>query len=497
MWPHREETLEKLAQEAELEKTQRTLLMQPDNPAASESEKLQRLVEEATAKHQKTMITTEDHSQRRLWEAKDASRRAFYREFKQVVQAADVILQVLDARDPLGCRVAEVERMVMEQGGSGKRLVLVLNKIDLVPRPVIEGWLKHLRREFPTVAFKASTQQQRQNLGQGNSLSSDCCLGADTLVQLLKNYSRSQNLKTCVTVGVVGYPNVGKSSLINSLKRSKVCRVGASPGVTTARQEIHLDRNIKLLDCPGIVFADDSQQNHQQQMFLRNCLRVEQVEDPISPVGLILDRCDREQLMLLYQIPAFISTDQFLHHLATRQGKLRKGGLPNIEAAARIVLQDWNAGKIPYYTLPPSDSSTSTTAVIVPSFAPEFDLEQIEEMELTSVLPFASSFAENTLDCMEVDEDATKVAAPAPPQIVELNEVIRKRQSKKDHRKDDDGWTVRLSPQEALLNPQTNRQRQKAAKKLASKSKSNNNNNNDDDDDANKAEDYDFSIDYK
>lgn len=65
--------------------------------------------------------------------------------------------QVLDARDPLGCRSARVEQAVLESGGR-KKLVLVLNKIDLVPREVVEAWLKHLRNEFPTVAFKASTQ---------------------------------------------------------------------------------------------------------------------------------------------------------------------------------------------------------------------------------------------------------------------------------------------------------------------------------------------------
>ncbi len=65
--------------------------------------------------------------------------------------------QVLDARDPLGCRSARVEQQVLHSGGQ-KRLVLVLNKIDLVPRDVVQRWLKYLRNEFPTVAFKASTQ---------------------------------------------------------------------------------------------------------------------------------------------------------------------------------------------------------------------------------------------------------------------------------------------------------------------------------------------------
>lgn len=63
-------------------------------------------------------------------------------------------------------------------------------------------------------------------------LESSRCLGADVLLQLLKNYCRNKDIKTAITVGVVGLPNVGKSSLINSLKRSKSCGVGATPGFT-------------------------------------------------------------------------------------------------------------------------------------------------------------------------------------------------------------------------------------------------------------------------
>ena len=71
------------------------------------------------------------------------------------------------------------------------------------------------------------------------------CVGADTLLALLGNYCRNKDVKTSIRVGVVGMPNVGKSSLINSLKRSKACNVGATPGVTRAMQEVQLDSKIR------------------------------------------------------------------------------------------------------------------------------------------------------------------------------------------------------------------------------------------------------------
>ena len=86
------------------------------------------------------------------------SRRAYLRELRKVVETADVIIEVLDARDPMGSRAPAVEATV--SANPNKRLILVLNKVDLVPRDVTRGWLAVLRRAYPTVAFKASTKEK-------------------------------------------------------------------------------------------------------------------------------------------------------------------------------------------------------------------------------------------------------------------------------------------------------------------------------------------------
>lgn len=167
------------------------------------------------------------------------SLRTFYKEFKKVVQNADVVLEILDARDPIGSRCAQVEEAVHQAGGS-KRVVLVLNKADLVPREILDKWLRYLRKELPTIAFKASTQQQGQKLGRKkmksikntDAMKNSTCVGAELLMSVLGNYCRNKGIKTSIRVGVVGLPNVGKSSIINSLKRSRACSVGSTPGVT-------------------------------------------------------------------------------------------------------------------------------------------------------------------------------------------------------------------------------------------------------------------------
>lgn len=198
---------------------------------------------------------------------------------------------------------------------------------------MVDDWLKHLRNELPTIAFKASTQSQRTNLGQNNvktSLASDNllnsseCLGADNLVKLLKNYCRNANLKTSITVGVIGYPNVGKSSVINSLKRAKVCGVGATPGVTKVFQIVQLDKNIKLLDCPGIVFSRSTSSEDASLVALRNCVKVELLDDPVAPVEAILTLCSPSKLAELYELESFTNVREFLLLYAQKRGKLLK-----------------------------------------------------------------------------------------------------------------------------------------------------------------------------
>lgn len=306
-----------------------------------------------------------------------ASKRAYYKEFNKVVEASDVIIEVLDARDPMGCRCLNIEKAILSKH-MNKKIILLLNKIDLIPREVVRQWLDYLRKEFPTVAFKSNTQKQSKNLSQGTTDDMKGCLGADTLIQLLKNYARSEDIKKTITVGIIGYPNVGKSSVINSLKRQKVAVVGSRPGVTTSAKEIQLDSNIKLIDSPGIIFSSASLDS---DVILRNAVRIEQLEDTVEPVRIILTRCKPERLMAKYSISTFTSAEDFLTQVAKQSGKLLKGGKPNIQEAGKIILRDWNTGKIPFYTLPPKRADN-----VVDQFNMDNAMMQIDDSNVLNKL---------------------------------------------------------------------------------------------------------------
>ncbi|GKZ84957.1 hypothetical protein AnigIFM56816_010517 [Aspergillus niger] len=341
--------------------------------------------------------------------SKESSRRAFDKVFKQVIDNADVVLYVLDARDPEGTRSKEVEREIMSADGGNKRLILILNKIDLVPPPVLKNWLIHLRRYFPTLPLKASN-------GSGNAHSFDhkqlTVKGtSETLFRALKSYAHNKQMKRSISVGVIGYPNVGKSSVINALTArlnkgsSNACPTGAEAGVTTSLRSVKLDSKLKLIDSPGIVFPNSSdksskkkkKQEEHARLILLNAVPPKQIEDPVPAVSLLLKRLSTSEdliskLLQLYNIPPLIPTggDQthdFLVHVARKRGRLGKGGVPNIEAAAMTVINDWRDGRIQGWVNAPvlpvvttAEGATTPaegvdTKQIVTEWAAEFKIE--------------------------------------------------------------------------------------------------------------------------
>lgn len=164
-------------------------------------------------------------------------------------------------------------------------------------------------------------------------------------------------------------------------------------------QEVELDSKIKLIDCPGIVFAQTKDTNQQTTAnTLKNAQRVSDVKDPMKVAESILQRASKLYFCRVYDISEYDTPEEFFVKKAARMGKFRRGGVPDAEGAARSLLNDWNTGKIKYCTQPPEvDVNSHISASIVSAEAREFDIENFDQME-TDVLDQFTVKAEDAME---------------------------------------------------------------------------------------------------
>ncbi|KAI1913385.1 GTPase required for pre-60S ribosomal subunit nuclear export and maturation [Ophidiomyces ophidiicola] len=266
--------------------------------------------------------------------SKGQSKR-IWNELYKVIDSSDVVIHVLDARDPEGTRCRSIEKYIREEAAH-KHLIFVLNKCDLVPTRVAASWVRTLSKDYPTLAFHASINNS---------------FGKGSLIQLLRQFSSLHSDRKQISVGFIGYPNTGKSSIINTLRKKKVCTVAPIPGETKVWQYITLMKRIYLIDCPGVV--PPSNNDTEEDILLRGVVRVENVENPEQYIPGVLKRTQRKHIERTYEIKNYTDAVDFLSILARKGGRLLKGGEPDLDGVAKMVINDFLRGKIPWFTPPP------------------------------------------------------------------------------------------------------------------------------------------------
>lgn len=168
---------------------------------------------------------------------------------------------------------------------------------------------------------------------------------------MLRQFDNFHKDKKNISVGFIGYPNVGKSSIINSLKEKKVCKAAPIPGETKVWQYVHLTKRIYLIDCPGVVYNYEGKDD--TKVVLKGVVRAEKLLDPELYIPAVLEQAQKDSISKIYKVNNWTDSTDFLTKVANQKGKLLKGAEPDLKSTAKIVLFDWQRGEIPYYNYPP------------------------------------------------------------------------------------------------------------------------------------------------
>lgn len=253
-------------------------------------------------------------------------KKSFWKVVNEVLYYSDVVIEVLDARFPEQTRNVELEKKVL---GNDKNLIIVLNKADLLSKELVEKE-KYKIKGIPVVYLSSKNRRGLARLREQ--------------LMILTKKSEHELLR----VGVVGYPNTGKSSVINALKGRGSASTAPSSGHTKGKQHIRIHKKILLVDSPGVLpFEEKDEIKHA----LIASLNPQKIKDPEAVALHIIDlflENDPQKLKNYYQIEFLKKDDSFdiLEKIAEEKKKVKKGGEADTELMSRIIIQDWQKGKL-------------------------------------------------------------------------------------------------------------------------------------------------------
>lgn len=249
----------------------------------------------------------------------------------EIIKISDIILEVLDARFIEDTRNLEIEEEVKKKG---KKLIYVLNKCDLVDLEKKKKEMKELGL-YPYVFVSCTTRK-----------------GSRELRTKLKIEAKRVGPPTDETkryqIGIIGYPNTGKSSLINFLTGTSSAKVGAEAGFTKSMQKIRLTSDILILDTPGVIPAKDYSHD-KQEMISQHAKISARDANKVKRPDMVIQKLVEEYGPVIekhYGVDVHGDGDLLIEEVGRKRNLLKRGGVVDEDRSAREILKDWQEGKI-------------------------------------------------------------------------------------------------------------------------------------------------------
>ncbi|MBS3098723.1 50S ribosome-binding GTPase [Candidatus Pacearchaeota archaeon] len=244
---------------------------------------------------------------------------------KEVISQSDIVLEILDSRFIDKTRNRELEQEVKS---SGKKLIFILNKADLIDINDLK-FNKDLNELKPYVLFSSKNKIGRKRLRE------------------IINIEASRIKFPKARVGLIGYPNTGKSSIINVLSGGKKTRTSSQAGFTTSIQKIRFNNKVIILDSPGVIpnreetSIDAEDVKEQSEMGAKN---LEKVKNPDIVVHMLM-RENPGVFDNFYKTESDGDSEILIENLGKKWKILKKRGIVDTDKTARKILKDWQSGK--------------------------------------------------------------------------------------------------------------------------------------------------------
>jgi len=250
---------------------------------------------------------------------------------EKIVQMSDIILEVLDARFIQETRNIELEEMITKLG---KKIIYVFNKSDLVDIKRMKA--KEIISLSPKVFVSAITKKGGKELRNKIKITS----------YRIENPVDTQLKK--VTVGIIGYPNTGKSSLINLLVGKPAAGIGADAGFTHGIQKVNLTSTIVLLDSPGVIPKREYSPSNLTAISKHTKVGARSYSQVKNPTIVVSDIAKEFPKVFdnFYDIDSEGDSEILVEKLGRKKGILKKGNEVDEDRTARLILKDWQEGRI-------------------------------------------------------------------------------------------------------------------------------------------------------
>ena len=257
------------------------------------------------------------------------------RMMQENIKLIDLIIELVDARIPMSSRNPDIDEL-----GKGKSRIILLNKSDLADAGLNQEWESFFKEKGYFV--------QQLNAKTGAGIKNIQALVQESCKEKIERDRKRGIINRPVRAMVVGIPNVGKSTFINSFAGKACAKTGNKPGVTKGKQWIRLNKNLELLDTPGILWPKFEDQKIGERLALIGSINDEILHVDELAVALIRNLKNSYLDLLEKRYDITIDEDAYdtLKKIAIARKCLQKGELPDVDRASSMLLEDFRSGKL-------------------------------------------------------------------------------------------------------------------------------------------------------